>query len=1230
MSVSIRGQFRRSVHLERDFYGEGAHEGYLVTVKAREVIERVAEALESPVAQRAWSVTGPYGGGKSAFALFLAHLLRGSGGAHARVGGADDALAERFAAARGGAFCPVLVVGSREPLVPALLRGLAEGLEAFHASFARERGRPSQEVNAMREELRHIAEAARAGVDGEGGVPEAGGTEARLLDLVERAARAVHACTGGGLFLVVDELGKMLEHAALYPERSDLFALQRLAERASRAGQGEGGEAPILLFTILHQAFERYAGRLGSVQRDEWRKVQGRFEDVAFVEPVSETLRLLAEAVAVDDPSRLPPHGEALIDATLRQAKLPVHTDIDVVQDHLREALPIHPAVALLVGPLFRRLAQNERSLFAFLASGERHGFLEVVGRQAPSADDLFGTAAPLSLYRLDHLYDYLIANLGATLFSERMERLWAETEAALSATRVDDPLAARLIKHVAILGFAGGLAGLEPTAEALAATTDAVPERVEASLNALRHARVLAYRPFGKTYHVWQGSDFDLNERLREAREQVPIRTPLAALLTQTVPPAPLVARRHSYRTGTTRVFEVVYASDQDWPAALGKPHDRADGRVVYVLPEHDETEGVVEALREAVNDPLTLAAVPDGVGALRESVRDLACLDWVREHADELQGDAAARREVAEQRAAVAAEVERRLGTLLVADAEGLNPCTWVYDGDTFRLESERALQRRLSDVCDAVYPHAPEVWNELLNRRKPSSSAVRGLKLLLEAMVGSGEQERLGIEGTPAEYGMYASVLQVTGMHSPTEEGAWHFARPDERERPGCAAVWDRIGEVLRSKGGRPVPLRDVFGALSGPPYGVREGLIPVFLVAFVQSRADEIAFYESGSFVRELTFETMERLLKSQEKRQDTFEVQWVEVGGARADVLSALNPLLGLSSEVRKPLPVAIRILRRVHELPPYVRRTAALSEAALSVRGALERAKDPTRLVFEDLPEACGAGSFLADASPDEERVRHYAEGLQEALRELGGAYDALLTSIQDRMARAFRLRTANADGRRRELAERARALLPVTVDLRLKAFLIRASDEILDTRAWTESVAALIAKQPPAQWSDEDRAHFRVGLQDIARSFDNLEPLAFDLAADELQQAPPRDTELLHPSSGRVHEAATADSRKVPDSKGGAAEPLRDHQRVRRVRLLVKTLNEDEQDGVFHVHPEDDELIRELHDALAEVLGGRDVHPDAKLAALGRLATDLLRARSAATEALSSAEDTL
>ena len=71
----VTSRFHRSVHLERDFYTENALDGYVLTVTARETLRRVIAALDNESTSKAWTLTGPYGSGKSAFALFTAKLL---------------------------------------------------------------------------------------------------------------------------------------------------------------------------------------------------------------------------------------------------------------------------------------------------------------------------------------------------------------------------------------------------------------------------------------------------------------------------------------------------------------------------------------------------------------------------------------------------------------------------------------------------------------------------------------------------------------------------------------------------------------------------------------------------------------------------------------------------------------------------------------------------------------------------------------------------------------------------------------------------------------------------------------------------------------------------------------------------------------------------------------------------------------------------------------------------
>lgn len=76
--VAVAPRFSRAINLERDAHVPASIEGYVVTSTAADVIARLGRALTAPAGHRAWTLTGPYGSGKSAFALYLANLLSAS------------------------------------------------------------------------------------------------------------------------------------------------------------------------------------------------------------------------------------------------------------------------------------------------------------------------------------------------------------------------------------------------------------------------------------------------------------------------------------------------------------------------------------------------------------------------------------------------------------------------------------------------------------------------------------------------------------------------------------------------------------------------------------------------------------------------------------------------------------------------------------------------------------------------------------------------------------------------------------------------------------------------------------------------------------------------------------------------------------------------------------------------------------------------------------------------
>src|SRR5665213_1827637 len=67
-------RFARSINLDRDV-GSNAIDGYLPVGRALDVIARLAEGFINRDCELAFSVTGPYGSGKSSLALVIDALF---------------------------------------------------------------------------------------------------------------------------------------------------------------------------------------------------------------------------------------------------------------------------------------------------------------------------------------------------------------------------------------------------------------------------------------------------------------------------------------------------------------------------------------------------------------------------------------------------------------------------------------------------------------------------------------------------------------------------------------------------------------------------------------------------------------------------------------------------------------------------------------------------------------------------------------------------------------------------------------------------------------------------------------------------------------------------------------------------------------------------------------------------------------------------------------------------
>lgn len=1106
-ALKVESRFGRSVNLERDFYAQAALEGFILTTTGRAALYRFAESLADAKVARAWTLTGPFGSGKSAFALFLAKLFgfeknADSQAAREILRQADENLWRGFFDKKSknsigkSGFIPILVSGSREPLATALLRGLKKTLDNF------------ENLDSPLFRLR-IEEILRAGEN-------AGGSRQIVEMFVEIAEKIVESGKAKGLLIVVDELGKLLEYAA-YTRDADIFLLQELAEATKNE------EGAIFLLTILHQSFENYIEKLGRERQEEWMKIQGRFEDIAFLEPTEQILRLVSRAVQTEafEKEKTKLSNKAL------KLGLAEWLKAEDAEEILGGCLPLHPTVALIVGHLFRRVAQNERSLFAFLTSAEPFGFQDFLARS-----EFSGKSPPL--YRLDNLYDYITTALGGSLYARASGRKWAEIEAVLNRMNSATELEIKLVKAIGLLQAVGDLGNLKSSPEVLAfAFDDEKSVEIENALERLKTSSLIIYRRYNKAFALWEGSDIDLDERVREARVHTDTNVSLAESLTKNFKPSPTVAKRHSLQKGTLRFFDVRYASVTDFETQIGDPLGNADGRILYAIALNDEeVKELAAKAKSQKRSKQILIAVPPQTANLREAVTEVACLRRVKADTPELASDRVASRELQARLAKAEAQVREWLEILHGAAQNDFasENCLWFYGGKQIKIESPRELQEQLSLICDEVFHQTPTLHNELINRREPSGAAKSARKSLIEAMLNHADQPKLGIEGFPPQMSMYFSVLQETGIHR-EENGRWGFYAPKPNDRsasvPACIerdsanerlpfsggiasdtpnapieAVWNEIDEFLSETEVERQTAADLFKRLSLPPFGLKDGILPVLLFAALLHYDTEVALYEEGSFVPSLSIPIFERLVKSPE----TFQLQRCRIAGVRVLVFEQFAEALQLKTKAEETslLEIVRGLTRFALNLPEYTRHTQNLSPNALRVRRALFETREPDRLLFQQLPEACGFAPFMSDEAKNQEKVDGFFKALRESLAELQRKYDDLLNDLEIMLIAAFALKGAGAQARE-EIERRAFPLLELTVEPKLKSLIIRLVNQDLDLSVWIESIATFLVNKKPDLWNDTDLARYEINLAELRRSFLHIETLAFEMGKYEL-----------------------------------------------------------------------------------------------------------------------------
>ena len=704
--VVVSRRFQRAIRVDTDLDDPQALEGFVCPKSSAEVLEAMARHMRE-TGHGAFTWTGPYGTGKSSLVIALSALLGG------------DSLMRLNAAAQVGIDTAKLVWEAMPPG--------SNGWQVLAVVGRRERA----------EQLIGEAITAKRLTKGRGR-PRKVWTEKQALDaLWDIATRDPES--SGGLIVFVDEMGKVLEGAAR--DGGDMHFFQQLAEMASRRS------GRLILVGILHQAFEEYSYRLSREMREEWSKIQGRFVDLPVNAGPDEQIALLGRAM---EPRPIPEEHGSLSKSVASMINRPSSDDMAWL---LENCWPLHPIVACQLGPISRRrFGQNQRSIFGFLNSSEPASFQEFL-RRAEDAE----------LYPPHLLWEYLRLNLEPSIMASPDGHRWALAVEAIERCQAlgGQDLHIRLLETIALVDMFKERSGLVPSAEVLAsALVGAEKDTVSEALRQMQEWSLIIYRKFTDSYSIFEGSDFDIDEAVGRALEDIEVVD--FSRLNSITDLRPIVAKRHYHETGAMRWFDVAMAPLAEVRQDPDRFCPRRGGVGAFLLAVPTQNESNREALEAAsqavyqAKDWDLVVGVPQGGWNVTTLARELLATEQVRDGSPELQGDRVARREVEGRVASLRGYLESELSRVF-------DSALWLArDREGKRLTSAQ-LNGLASDLADERFNQAPRIQNELINRVKPSGSAVAALNVLLRRMVQQEGVERLGINGFPAEGGLFNSLLE-----------------------------------------------------------------------------------------------------------------------------------------------------------------------------------------------------------------------------------------------------------------------------------------------------------------------------------------------------------------------------------------------------------------------------------------------------------------------------------
>lgn len=645
-----------------------------------------------------------------------------------------------------------------------------------------------------------------------------------------------------GIYIVFDEFSKFIEGQDKMSAGLNMKLVQDVCEMCA-----DSKDPQIHIILVAHKPIKEYGNRLRQETINSFTGIEGRLEsEIIFSTSSKNNYELIKNAIIkeeddlLDIPEEIQKRyfsEEVIRDNYSIPGFESEFTYEDFEEIVVKGCYPLTPVASYLLLNISEKVAQNERTLFTFISKDEPCSMPEYISLSKGN-DNIISDKWAVTP---DLVYDYF-----TTLFrdeSDDIKEIYQKSVTALAIAEKKykhNELPIRIIKTLAIMMIVDNSSELPWNDDVLRQAVNAnysefSKEQFADAIIYLEDLDIIEVdgNNFFK-FKTIEGKELEsvIDERWRLVANEKNINNDLQRVFRQKY----IFPKKYNYEYGMTRYFRYTFFEVTDF---LKVSSDKVffdngsfcDGRIVclYQLDENDYEEQIEKKLLELASHKIIVMYA--------RKIFDIHDIVLRLQVVSDIAKDTA----YIEKNGKIITEIQDVVDNLETQISEYLNDLygrfgeyTVSYFIDGAVVHNQKTISESVDELCYKVYNATPKVNNEFVNKQFITTGATKtARKTVIDKLLMNDPMEDY-LTGTSQDATIYRALFVRNGVRT---------GQPENNIKT-VLNIYEQYIKDCTSSRQRLSKLTDI---ISREPYGIRLGLIPIYLAYTIGCKDADIVVY-----------------------------------------------------------------------------------------------------------------------------------------------------------------------------------------------------------------------------------------------------------------------------------------------------------------------------------------------------------------------------------------------